>query len=75
MKTKKQKQSNPVAKNLRKFNKAKVFDDRKKKSKNGYLKHKKGACAPFSISATNYFLSLTASEAKNADTNTAIDAK
>lgn len=34
--------ANPVAKNCRKFNKAKTYIDRKKQSKKGYKKHKKG---------------------------------
>lgn len=35
---------NPVAKNCRKFNKAKKFEDRKKLQKAGYEKHKKRYC-------------------------------
>ena len=33
-------ENNFVAKHMRKFNKAKVEDDRKKKDKRGYTKHK-----------------------------------
>jgi len=33
--------NNPVAKYLRKFNTAKVMEDRKKREKKGYNKHKK----------------------------------
>jgi len=35
------KQRNYVAKNLRTFNKPKVEADKRKKAKNGYIKHKK----------------------------------
>lgn len=37
---KKPKDSNPVAKYAKRFNKAKVFTDRKKAAKRGHLKHK-----------------------------------
>ncbi len=37
---KQNKQRNPVARNLREFNKATVEEDKKKKSKRGYKKHK-----------------------------------
>ncbi len=35
------KKANPVAKHAKKFNKAHVFTDRKKRLKSGYEKHRK----------------------------------